>query len=507
MKNIIKRLLPFCCLLSFVGYAQETNIIFNKTYGGNDTLNILAQAVVPVDSGYLVFGNYATNTIEAGLGMTILDKKGDFLSFKSIEKSPTFINLGISSGNQILKESNSFLLLYIKEQDINIVKFNYSGDTLWHHSYNKTGFQSGIQAVKTPDTGYLIAGMEANVAGDTVRGYVLKVDSLGNFEWDRRYEKGNDARFFSIQPTPWDGGYILGGMGYSATKGYDMFVVKTDSLGDTLWTRSYGSNQNDCLAIITPVTTMASYQAGNPIEYIMTGCYQSNEVDILWGYVDDLYLAKLDSIGNPIWQRVYNTSPNNLSIQTMPIMLADGGFIATGVYFTPLYIARPIIIRFNYNNTIAWQREVYLDPLKNCYIKDMRPTSDGGYVLAGYQYTVPQTAWVMKIDSLGNTCSFVGCDSTVYVGVGETPILQGQGAAVFKLYPNPAQDYLVVENNSQEQNATFVLYDVVGRAVLQQPVPTQNNISIQHLPSGVYLYHFLNPQKQILAYGKISVLH
>jgi hypothetical protein len=69
---------------------------------------------------------------------------------------------------------------------------------------------------------------------DTVKAYVLKLDSLGNFEWDRYYTMGNDARFFTVQQTPWDGGYIFGGMGYSTATGYDMFVVKTDSIGESL---------------------------------------------------------------------------------------------------------------------------------------------------------------------------------------------------------------------------------------------------------------------------------
>ena len=505
MKNIIKQLLPFCCLLSFVGYAQETNITFNKTYGGNDTLNILAQAIVPVDSGYLAFGNYATNTIEAGLGMTILDKKGNFLSFKSIEQSPTFINLGINGGNQILKDNNNFSLLYIKEQDINIAKFNYNGDTLWHHSYSKMGFQSGIQAVKTHDAGYLIAGMEANVAGDTVRGYLLKVDSLGNFEWDRQYEKGNDSRFFSIQPTPWDGGYILGGMGYSPTTGYDMWVVKTDSLGDTLWTRSYGGVYGDCGAQVVPITTLEEYNAGMPVSYLLSGCWYTSAN--FWE--SNVYLAKLDSAGAIIWQKThatYNQLPNLplANLQT-PLILRKGKRLIAGTAFFNIGIIQPLIMAFNANGTIEWSKWITINPEKDCYIKDMRPTDDGGYVLAGYQYDTPQTAWVLKIDSLGNTCSFVGCDSTVYVGVGETPILP-LGDDVFRVYPNPAQDYIVVENHSQEQNATFVLYDVVGRQVLSVISHNQSVVSVEHLPSGVYLYQFLNSQNQIVAYGKVSIV-
>jgi hypothetical protein len=76
----------------------------------------------------------------------------------------------------------------------------------------------------------------------------------------------------------------------------------------------------------------------------------------------------------------------------------------------------------------------------------------------------------------------------------------------FMVYPNPAQDYLVVENNSQEQSATFVLYDMMGRQVLSVISHNQSVVPIEHLPSGVYLYQFLNPQNQILAYGKVSVV-
>ena len=109
------------------------------------------------------------------------------------------------------------------------------------------------------------------------------------------------------------------------------------------------------------------------------------------------------------------------------------------------------------------------------------------------------------MDADFNTCSFAGCDSTVYVGVGETAILP-LGDNVFRVYPNPAQDYLVVENHSQEQSATFALYDVLGRRVLSVISHNQSVVPIEHLPSGVYLYQFINPQNQIVAYGKVSVV-
>ncbi|MBL7784338.1 MAG: T9SS type A sorting domain-containing protein, partial [Chitinophagales bacterium] len=139
------------------------------------------------------------------------------------------------------------------------------------------------------------------------------------------------------------------------------------------------------------------------------------------------------------------------------------------------------------------------------YIKDLQRTPDGGYVMAGYQYSpMPQKGWVLKMDADFNTCSFSGCDSTVYVGVGEEPILPLGDR--FRVSPNPAQDYFTIENNSLGQNITFVLYDVMGRRVLSFIPENQSVVPIEHLSSGVYLYQILNPQNQILQHGKISIV-
>jgi hypothetical protein len=43
----------------------------------------------------------------------------------------------------------------------------------------------------------------------------------------------------------------------------------------------------------------------------------------------------------------------------------------------------------------------------------VRPTPDGGFIAAGFVLTAPQQSWLIKTDSLGQTCSFVGCDSLI----------------------------------------------------------------------------------------------
>ena len=507
-----KLLFILCCILSVLTFAQQNAITyFNKTYGGNDTIHILAQAAVPIDSGYMVLGGY-TDATHRALYSQKIDLQGNLQWRKDFETGTPgdFTSLSIIEyGAQVLKDGNYLMVVYEKNHNVCFTKLNFAGDTVWSKIYSKIGWQLGKMIVKTPDNGYLIAGMEQNLAADTVKAYSLKVDSLGNFEWDKNYIMGNDARFFTVQYTPWDGGYIFGGMGYSPTTGYDMFVVKTNSIGDSLWSRRYGSTGDDCSAMIVPLTTLAEYQAGMPIEYIMTGCYQSYTPDPLVGYVDYMYTAKLDSLGGIIWKRIAIDAQNFLLIQTLPIIKPDKKFIATGVYLTNSYEARPLIIKFNVDGTIAWEKEVTLDPTKSSYIKDMRPTEDGGYVLAGYQYSSPQTAWVLKIDSLGNTCSFVGCDSTIYTGISPVPPLEGGArGGLWSVTPNPSSEQVFITPYFTEKSATFVLYDLLGRAVRQVGLGSGTvQVSVLGLPAGTYFYQIINPQKQILQHDKLIVLH
>ncbi len=497
MKN--KHLIIVLLLCSHTLLGQHLSY-FNKTYWA-DTINLLATVCEQVETGYLTIGNYAKVDYWATY-IRKLDTIGETEWIKEFDTSVGTNELGtIDWGARVIKDNKHLLVAYEKEQDIKLAKLDFNGDTVWIKRYSKINRQHAKQIIKTTDSGYIIGGMEGVVANDTVKAYVLKLDSLGNFEWDRYYTMGNDARFFTVQQTPWDDGYIFGGMGYSTATGYDMFVVKTDSIGDTLWTRHYGGIYHDCACQIVPNTSLQDYEAGSPIEYIMTACWYDSEN---W-WESKSYIAKLDSVGGIIWQHKLTNYPDFSSIQT-PLIVRQGGRAIGVATFENIYTVRnPVIVSFRADGTIEWSKPITLDPTKSSYIKDMRPTEDGGYVLAGYQYSSPQTAWVLKIDSLGNTCSFVGCDSTIYTGVNAASPLPPPKEGELQVYPNPATNQLHITSTIP---ATFVLYDLLGRAVRQVGLGSGTvQVSVLGLPAGTYFYQIINPQKQILQHEKLIVLH
>ncbi len=92
---------------------------FNKTFGGNDTINILAQAVQPVEDGYMLLGGYTVSDNRA-LYIKKLDLSGNVSWLKTFETGTPgdFYNLGIVEwGGNVIKDEDLIVVTY-KEEDL-----------------------------------------------------------------------------------------------------------------------------------------------------------------------------------------------------------------------------------------------------------------------------------------------------------------------------------------------------------------------------------------------------
>ncbi|MFQ5868905.1 MAG: hypothetical protein ACE5JC_03275, partial [Candidatus Zixiibacteriota bacterium] len=116
------------------------------------------------------------------------------------------------------------------------------GDTLWTRAYGGSGYDRGYSVQQTSDGGYIIAGYTESFGAGDYDVYLLKTDSSGDTLWTRTYGGSDWDRGYCIQQTS-DGGYIITGESWSFGAGYsDVYLLKTDSSGDTLWTRTYGGS-------------------------------------------------------------------------------------------------------------------------------------------------------------------------------------------------------------------------------------------------------------------------
>src|ERR1039457_2751089 len=107
----------------------------------------------------------------------------------------------------------------------------------------------------------------------------------GQITFQKTYGVNADDIGYSVIQT-YDGGYAI--TGTIGTNNYDVFLVKTDSFGDTLWTKSYGGIHADYGYSIIQT---------NDSGYIIVGSTESFDADV--------YVIRTDSLGDTLWTRIY----------------------------------------------------------------------------------------------------------------------------------------------------------------------------------------------------------
>ncbi|NUO20391.1 hypothetical protein HUU59_13175 [bacterium] len=128
--------------------------------------------------------------------------------------------------------------------------------------------------------------------------------------WNRGYDVGN-----AIATTPEDGFLLVGSVGGCEQNptGYDVWIVRTDSTGDTLWTRGFGGVQEDQAYSVLPE------EDGG---FVIAGSTRS------WGQGEsDMLLFKIDGRGTLLWSTAIGGPGNEICYE---VQHTDGGYILSG---------------------------------------------------------------------------------------------------------------------------------------------------------------------------------
>jgi hypothetical protein len=274
--------------------------------------------------------------------------------------------------------------------DVYLIKTDSLGDTLWTKTYGGPNEDYGLSVEQTSDGGYIIAGRTQSYGAGSVDVYLIRTDSLGDTLWTKTYGAVYADIGLSVQQTS-DEGYIV--VGYTEPYGaneYFAYLIKTDSLGDTLWTGRYGETLGNCIGWSVQQTTDDGY--------IIAGYA---EVAGLW---DDVYLVKTDSLGDTLWTKTYGGLywDDGYAVQ----QTADGGYIVAGR--TNSYGAGGYdvyLIKTDSLGDTLWTRAIGGGIWD--IGRSVQQTTDGGYIVAGYTDSFGgifnYDVYVIKTDADGDT--------------------------------------------------------------------------------------------------------
>jgi hypothetical protein len=214
--------------------------LWTKIYGGED-VDYGSSVQQTADGGFIIAG-YTRSFGNGNLYLIKTDDNGDTLWTK------THGGYWGAKGRDIKQTYDGGYIITGScssggNTEIFLFKSDSFGDTVWVKIFNGYGWETGHSVQQTSDGGYVLAGTGG--FGGLSDIYVVKTDSIGITLWTKVY--GGDSYEFeaSIQQTT-DLGYFIAGNTYSFGNGYDdVYLIKTDSNGDTLWTKTYGGGNND----------------------------------------------------------------------------------------------------------------------------------------------------------------------------------------------------------------------------------------------------------------------
>lgn len=122
--------------------------------------------------------------------------------------------------------------------DFWFIKTDANGDAQWNKTFGTTDYDNLWCTIQTADGGYALAGNTwVNRAQNGSDGWLVKTDENGNMQWNKSYGDLYDETFNSVAQT-YDGGYIMAG--YTNPGHADAWLVKTSATGDVEWSKCYG---------------------------------------------------------------------------------------------------------------------------------------------------------------------------------------------------------------------------------------------------------------------------
>ena len=266
--------------------SSDGRSIWNKIIS-RDSINFMYPNACKTNNGGLIISTTAVNPFisgETNLFVINLDSSGSVIWAKSFDK------VGRSTWSQIKKtKDNCFVItgsVYDQgspNEDVLLLKIDISGNLVWNRLYDFGFNDFGVSVSQTKDDGFIIGGkrfLDNSLNYEAV--FLIKTDSAGYEQWAKTYDTGGAAEFSNVEETVDSGFIFLSLLPIYIPFNGELTLVKTNSIGDTLWTSIF---------------------AGGNLFLFESACYNSdNTYSIFSGRRDSFgiwksYLIKTNSIG------------------------------------------------------------------------------------------------------------------------------------------------------------------------------------------------------------------
>ncbi|MDD3861048.1 MAG: T9SS type A sorting domain-containing protein [Bacteroidales bacterium] len=401
-------------IISFLSNFVWSQIVFNRII--EDTVAHITSSVIALDTGYIILSGSGNEYDVRCFAIRNIDVNGSVIWKKTFGDSQYQYWEGFSNSIGNFEDSyysaGSIVDYENSHNGIFLYKYNSSFDSLKCDIFLLDSiWKKGFNIIKHSSEYYYITGQVYSSELDDAFMYLLKIDNAGLLIWEKQFGLSNESGRQIIEIS--DSNILIGGKTFSfptTVTDEDWYLLKLDTAGNVIWQNGFG--RPGFLNYDGAVAGLIETRDSN---YVACGGYPAlrSDTDTYW----DGCLRKVSTDGVLMWERFYRsysklTNPDTDYFENTisSVVYKNDDLFVLGNWRSRIGRSRGYLQKITENGDICWNREYYaIDyTTNNQYLVSFQPTSDNGFILAGYGndydsygYNPPQQAWLVKTDSLG----------------------------------------------------------------------------------------------------------
>ena len=422
------------------------------------------------DGGFILLRNYYPDSQIAPLLKT--DASGDTL-WTMFYNFPNEIEGLVHVGGYSIQQTTDsgyiiaglegvkyYLAQFSQNSNAFLMKTNPSGHVVWAKSYGGLKNDAVFSVQQTTDNGYIMTGYETSFGIDSADVYLVKTDAGGDTLWTRRYGGTRNESGTNVKQTSDNGYIIVGSTNSFGAGGNDIYLIKTDSNGNILWSKTYGGPGND---------NASGVQITSNGGFIISGSTMS------FG-TNNIFLIETDNLGNIVWSKVFGGA-NPSSVEKT----ADGGYVITGQVINNADINVLLIKTDHAGNSGCNETDA-------TFINNNAATKMSGTSTVVASISVTASKVLNSVDSEGTAttlCTTVGLNEIK----SSLPLL---------ISPNPSSGDFVITFPGIINQGTVEIYTVLGARVFSKAIFLSTNIEVnlQNNSPGIYYVKVLDGERR-----------
>lgn len=367
---------------------KPTLVTFARTYG-DDTFSSCLSIEPTNDGGYVATGRTgSTGLYDGDLFILKIDARGD-TAWARVYGAPQ-----PGRGHAVQELADGGFLVVGEKGNFGstqarcwLLRTDANGDTTWTRSYAGAGNATGWDVLISSTEAFWIAGTTEPASGEQANFWLLRTNLQGEEVWSRSYGTPEHESAFSAVLVS-TGGFALCGVTDDVDEWGDetgdVWLLRTDADGDSLWSRHYGGNHADWGFCV-----IESGDGG----FVISATSRS------FGDGDqDGWLIRTDAEGNVVWDQVHGGTRDDGAWCVRQAV--GGGFVVAGYRDDPT--ADLWLFKTNMNGETVWERTY--GGADDDWGYRVEPTRDGGYIVAGTTESfgaARSMVWILKTDAAG----------------------------------------------------------------------------------------------------------